>query len=185
MLLKIGGQQDHNFDQPLGLLSDCHRRIEHFLARLATIANHAGGAELTDNQRAQLEAAITYFATAAPRHTADEEDSLFPRLRASSDPWAATALELVDRLEDDHAAATEHHEVVDRIVRRWLADGHLQVADVEQLLERLEQLTAMYDAHIALEDNQVFPAAAQILSKEDIREIGQEMLARRSLRGGA
>src|SRR5262249_7587162 len=115
-----------------------------------------------------------------PRHTADEKDSLFPRLRASSDPRAAAALVLVDRLEDDHAAATEHHEVVNWLVRRWLADGNLAAADVRRLLERLEQLTVMYAAHIAVEDNQVFPAAAQILSTDDVSEIGQEMMARRS-----
>ena len=38
MLLKIGGPPEHGFDQPLGLLSDCHRRIEHFLFVLSTIA---------------------------------------------------------------------------------------------------------------------------------------------------
>ena len=29
--LQIGAAPDHDFDEPLGLLSDCHRRIEHFL----------------------------------------------------------------------------------------------------------------------------------------------------------
>ena len=184
MLLKIGHRPDHDFHEPLGLLSDCHRRIEHFLTLLTTIANHARGATLTDTQRAQLDAAANYFVTAAPRHAADEEDSLFPRLRASLDPEAAAALNLVDRLEADHAIATEYHEVVDRLVRRWLADGNLTTADVQQLLKRLEQLTSMYAAHIAVEDNEVFPAAAQILSKDDISEVGQEMMARRSSRGG-
>jgi hemerythrin-like domain-containing protein len=184
MLLKIGHRPDHDFHEPLGLLSDCHRRIEHFLAVLTTIAHQAGGGQLADAQRAQLDAAATYFVTAAPRHTADEEDSLFPRLRASLDPAATAALDLVDRLEDDHAAATEDHEVVERLVRRWLADGNLSAADVQQLHDRLEQLTSMYTTHIAVEDNEVFPAAAQILSKDDIGEIGQEMMARRSPRTG-
>ena len=84
MLLKIGQRPDHGFDEPLGLLSDCHRRIEHFLAVLLTIADQANGQELSADQRRQLEGALTYFSTAAPRHTADEEDSLFPRLEAST-----------------------------------------------------------------------------------------------------
>jgi hemerythrin-like domain-containing protein len=184
VLLKIGHQPDHDFKEPLGLLSDCHRRIEHFLATLTTITSEARGTELTDAQRAQLEGAAAYFATAGPRHTADEEDSLFPRLRAAHDPKAAAALELVDRLEDDHAAAIEHHEAIDQLVRRWLADGSLTAADVEQLLERLDRLNSMYAAHIAIEDNEVFPAAAQILSKNDITEIGREMMARRSSHRG-
>jgi hemerythrin-like domain-containing protein len=180
MLLKIGHQPDHDFREPLGLLSDCHRRIERFLSTLTAITNQAGGKELTDTQRVQLEGAAAYFATAGPRHTADEENSLFPRLRAAHDPRAMAALELVDRLEDDHSAASEHHEVVDQLVRRWLAEGYLTAADVKHLLERLDRLNSMYAAHIAVEDNEVFPAAAQILSKNDITEIGREMMARRS-----
>ena len=184
MLLKIGHQPDHDFREPLGLLSDCHRRIEHFLSTLTAITNQARGKELTDTQRVQLEGAAAYFATAGPRHTADEEDSLFPRLRAAHDPRAAEALELVDRLEHDHADALEHHEVVDQLVRRWLADGNLATAEVEQLRERLDRLNSVYPAHIAVEDNEVFPAAAQILSKNDITEIAREMMARRPSRRG-
>jgi len=184
MLLKIGHQPDHDFREPLGLLSDCHRRIEHFLSTLTAITNQARGKELTDTQRAQLEGATAYFVTAGPRHTADEEDSLFPRLRAAYDPRAVVALGQIDRLEDDHAAAAEHHEVVDQLVRRWLADGYLAMGDVERLLERLDRLNSMYAAHIAVEDNEVFLAAAQILSENDITEIGREMMARRSSRHG-
>lgn len=35
---QIGQRVDHDFDEPLGLLSDCHRRIEHFLRALVTVA---------------------------------------------------------------------------------------------------------------------------------------------------
>ena len=31
MPIQIGQGADHSFDEPLGLLSDCHRRIEQFL----------------------------------------------------------------------------------------------------------------------------------------------------------
>jgi hypothetical protein len=31
MAIQIGQRPDHDFHEPLGLLSDCHRRIEHFL----------------------------------------------------------------------------------------------------------------------------------------------------------
>ena len=88
MLVKIGGPVDHGFDRPLGLLSDCHRRIERFLSVLVTIADAHRGAELPGPDRDALAGALHYFRTAAPRHSADEEESLFPRLRASSDPAA-------------------------------------------------------------------------------------------------
>lgn len=43
MLIKIGHRPDHGFDEPLGLLSDCHRRIEHFLRVLTAIEEQTRG----------------------------------------------------------------------------------------------------------------------------------------------
>jgi hemerythrin-like domain-containing protein len=179
MVLKIGQRPDHGFDQPLRLLSDCHRRIEHFLEVLRVITKHANGGALDESERAQLQGALDYFATAAPRHTADEEESLFPRLAASGDAEARHALELINRLEDDHAKAALHHEAVDALVRRWIADGSLSRADVQDLIGRLDRLAALYGAHIAVEDQDVFPAAGRVLSADDVQAIGREMAARR------
>jgi hemerythrin-like domain-containing protein len=181
MLLKIGRQPDHTFAEPLGLLSDCHRRIEHFLSVLIAITEVRHGGTLNPSERAQLEAALGYFATAAPRHTADEEESLFPRLRASRDPAALAALALVERLEDDHAAANAYHDAVDGLVRKWIAADALPPADVRLLEERLKILATMYQAHIRLEDRELFPTAARILTAREIEEIGVEMSERRSI----
>jgi hypothetical protein len=41
MPLQIGAAPDHDFDEPLGLLSDSHRRIEHFLDILIETERHA------------------------------------------------------------------------------------------------------------------------------------------------
>ena len=106
MPIQIGQPPGHDFDEPLGLLSDCHRRIEHFLHVLAVVDAEAAGGPLTLTHRSALEASLRYFAIAAPKHTADEEESLFPRLRGSSDPAAVAAMTLVDRLEHDHDEAT-------------------------------------------------------------------------------
>lgn len=181
MLLKINQKPDHGFDEPLGLLSDCHRRIEHFLAVLVSITDQVRGGALTTAERGQLEGALTYFATAGPRHTADEEESLFPRLEAAKrrDREVADAIELVWNLEHDHAEANGHHVVVDTIVRRWLNAGTLSGTDVKELEIRLSRLGALYRMHIEAEDRELFPAAARILSAREIEEIGAEMAARR------
>jgi len=183
MLLKIGQRPDHGFDRPLGLLSDCHRRIEHFLATLVAISRDVRGGPLTDRQRTDLQAAVTYFAVAAPRHTADEEHSLFPRLRESNDEGATRALDLVDRLEQEHQAADEHHRAVDGLVNRWLAEGSLAETDANDLSRHLGILRRLYESHIALEDGVVFPVATRLLSDEQLRAIGREMAARRHARG--
>src|SRR5204863_20792 len=72
MPIRIGQPVDHSFDEPLGLLSDCHRRIEYFLHVLLTLADQPSHT-LTREQKMQAEEALWYFETAAPRHTADEE----------------------------------------------------------------------------------------------------------------
>lgn len=179
MLLKIGQRPDHGFDEPLGLLSDCHRRIERFLHVLGEITRQVAGAPLGDGQRAQLESALAYFATAAPRHTADEEQSLFPRLKASDDATAAAVLEVVEKLERDHGVADDHHRAVDGIIRQWLSSGRLGPDAVSELGTRLAALEAIYQSHIAVEDRELFPIAARVLSPGQLQEIGREMAARR------
>jgi hemerythrin-like domain-containing protein len=181
MPIHIGQPSDHGFDEPLGLLSDCHRRIEHFLNVLATIAGQAAGGDLTPSYRGALEGAIRYFAVAAPKHTADEEDSLFPRLRQSGDPVLAQALASLDVLERDHDEADARHAAVDALVRRWLEDGGLPPNDAGELRDHLTHLQALYRRHIAIEDEQVLPAAAQALDREQIERIGGEMAARRQV----
>jgi hemerythrin-like domain-containing protein len=181
MLVKIGQQADHGFDQPLGLLSDCHRRIERFLGALVTVARTRAGGALTASDRHVLEAALHYFASAAPRHSADEESSLFPRLRASGDRRALAAVETIDRLEHEHRVADSHHRAVDGAVRRWLAAGSLAGEDAAALAAHLDALSALYRAHISIEDEDVFPAAGAALTAGDLEAIGREMAARRNV----
>jgi hemerythrin-like domain-containing protein len=181
MGIKIGARPDHDFNEPLGLLSDCHRRVERFLHALVATAEQAQGGTLTPGQRADLENALRYFAKAGPMHTADEEESLFPRLRACGDPAVAAALAMADRLEADHRDAETRHAAVDRLVHRWLDAGTLDPAEAGELRGHLAALQATYRTHIALEDQELFPASARLLSPEQLAAIGREMAKRRGL----
>jgi hemerythrin-like domain-containing protein len=142
---------------------------------LLAIAEQVNGGPLS----AQLDGALAYFANAAPRHTADEEESLFPRLCASADPAAHAALGAIDTLEQDHAAAREHHAAVDGLCRRWLTHGWLTAHDVHQMRTHLYALQTMYQQHIAIEDREILPTAGRSLSDQQLGEIGREMAARR------
>ena len=55
MLLRVGSAPDHGFDEPLGLLSDCHRRIEHFLSHLIALARKNRGGPLATADAAASE----------------------------------------------------------------------------------------------------------------------------------
>ena len=181
MFLKPGHRPDHGFDEPLGLLSDCHRRIEHFLEVLIAVHARAAGGTLAPAERAELEGALRYFEIAAPRHTADEEESLFPKLRQSNDAAAREVLDVLARLERDHGAADEHHHAVDSLVRQWLAAGALDADGAGALSEHLAALKAIYDAHIGIEDREIFPAAGRLLTADQLGEVGREMAARRAI----
>ncbi len=175
------GQTSPDFSQPISLMSDCHRRIEMFLAALTRVGESAAPDPLSPSERNSLDAALKYFREAGPRHTADEEQSLFPRMRRSTSGKVAAVMLQVDSLEHEHARAQRLHQQIDAIGLRWLASGTLPTPDLNAFRAAVAQLEAIYAEHIRLEDTVVFPAAAHALSPEEQREVGREMAARRGL----
>ncbi|MGE5357891.1 MAG: hemerythrin domain-containing protein [Bacteroidales bacterium] len=181
LTIALGTRPDHGFDEPLGLLSDCHRRIERFLGAMLGVTRQLRGETLDESSRTVLLQSIRYFNTSAPRHTADEEASLFPRLRASADPRAAQTLATLAALESDHREAEERHAAVDALVTRWIDRNRLSEEETEQLSVHLEALSALYARHIGIEDHELFPAAGEILSASEIEAVGREMAGRRGV----
>lgn len=180
MLISLGDKPLANFSQPIEMMKDCHRRIEHFLDKLRTVSARFGTGELTADARRALEASLNYFANFAPRHSADEEQSLFPRLRSGESPLAREVIAELDRLEHDHRRGEANHVLVDQLVRQWLAAGQIDEAQRSSLRQALDELADMYAEHIHLEEDQIFVLASQMLKPEELRDIGEEMKRRRS-----
>src|SRR5690606_34948098 len=126
-----------------------------------------------------LRKALVYFREAAPRHTADEEESLFPRLRGSHDPCALAVAGALDLLEQDHAHADRAQAELETLALQWLEQGDLAKEQMARWRELVEDLSAHYERHIGIEESEVFTAAKQLLSPAEKREIGREMAARR------
>lgn len=182
MPISLNRPEEHGFDQPLGLLSDCHRRIERFLEILLTVAEREEErAGLSSAGREALATALRYFREAAPKHTADEEESLFPRMRQSGSAEVREALERLDRLEADHVRAGELHERADATIERWLQRGSLEEVEARELVPLLGELRGLYQEHIELEDTVVFPLAGRTLDDASLAAVGREMAARRGL----
>lgn len=181
MPIQIGGQTQADFTEPIQLLMDCHRRIENFLGMLQKIVDRFGDSELNGEARRALAAALDYFAHAAPNHTADEEESLFPRLRQTRDGALASVIEQAAVLERDHRQAEGMHARVDRLGRLWLTQGRLSGADLDAMRENLRLLRDLYTAHITFEDEQLFPAASSVLDQASLVDMGCEMARRRGL----
>jgi hypothetical protein len=66
MAVRIGDESS-SFDEPLELLSDCHRRIERFLAALIAVARDNSGSALNPEQERALQVALRYFRRARMR----------------------------------------------------------------------------------------------------------------------
>lgn len=178
MLLPLTGPRESDFTDPLGLMSDCHRRVERFLQTLITLSAQEN---LEPSRRAALEVALRYFREAAPLHTLDEEESLFPRMRAAAGEELARAEARLQSLEADHARARAAHAEVEELAGRWLARGRLDPGRRQRLRERLEELRVLYGPHIEVEDREIFPLARRCLGPSDLLELGHEMARRRGL----
>src|SRR5579864_145998 len=174
------GAKAHSFSDPMGLLSDCHRRIEMFLGSLQQVAEVIDR-PLPEGARSALESALRYFRESAPKHTADEEESLFPRLRQIQDPEIENALASLDALEADHHKANTLHSEVDVLGTRCLNEGCLPVTEAAQFRQAVNRLTSIYGEHIRVEDEVVFPAAKRRLSSPQQSAIASEMASRRHL----
>jgi len=180
MAVQIGAPT-HDFSDPTGLLSDCHRRIEMFLGSLDAVARGIDR-PLADEAIRALDTALRYFREAAPKHTSDEEESLFPRLRQVHHPDIESALTKLDSLEEEHRRAAPLHAEIERLGQQSLSRGSLSPGEAEAFRKAVATLVSMYQQHIAVEDGLVFPLAARLLSQTDKAAIANEMATRRKVR---
>ena len=175
------GTKSHHFTDPTGLLSDCHRCIEMFLGTLQAVAEVIDR-PATDDVAQALETALRYFSQAAPKHTADEEESLFPRLRQVANPEVTTALSRLDALEEEHRRADPLHADMEQLGVKYLLVKSLSSHEVERFRAAIRDLRAMYERHIGVEDSVIFPLAARLLSEQDRSAIADEMAGRRNVK---
>ena len=174
------GEKAHNFTDPTGLLSDCHRRIEMFMRVLEGVAKLVDS-PLDEETRQLLTTALGYFRNAAPKHTADEEESLFPRLRLLRSLEIEAAVSKLDELESEHCWAEPLHARVDELGQEYLLRGRLSAEQIDEFRSGVAQLSAMYEHHISIEDGTLFPVARKVLSDRDKQVIAEEMAKRRAV----
>lgn len=176
MTVQIGAKPDSGFDNPIGMLSDCHRRIERFLDVLFRVVRRARSKALDSGEQAAVESALRYFRESGPRHNLDEEESLFPRLKEHG---AAAVLDEMNRLLADHADAAPLHEEVDALYTRWIAEGGLSEPESARLVAITARLQQLYRDHIRVEEDLVFPCAAKLFDSKTVAAMGDEFKARR------
>ncbi len=166
---QIGAKPPAGYDDPAGMLTQCHRKIEQRLAALPRIA-----AALRAGDPAAppaLAETLDHFDHAGARHTEDEEYSVFPRLAGDD------TRRLLDALSAEHRA----HEAI-YLAFRTVAKKLIETAPSEALVTELEThaaaLTSAYRDHIAAEEKDLIPRLAA-LPPAELRAIGLEMRLRR------
>lgn len=159
-------------EDAISLLLGCHQRIRHFTQvafRLAQNPN-APAPDRADAARSVLR----YFQIALPLHEADENESIYPRLRDK--------LRAGDLSEANEAMVRQHteiDEVIARLIPLWQRTEKGEQSLDSQLLALTDRLQQLWDSHLSLEEEQVIPALRDHLTEQDLSAIRAEMSARR------
>jgi hemerythrin-like domain-containing protein len=172
------GAKPATIETPIEHLQACHRRIEQ---RLATLIK-AGALLETDRGTAlaAIAKSMEFLDSNGALHTADEEESLFPRLRAK---LTEEEIQFLDALEADHVEAGVMHAELRLLVNELNFSGSAVPPDtVSRYLECASRLEALYRAHIRAEDERLAPLARRSLTASEIQGISKEMQDRRHSR---
>ena len=159
------------FDQPLALLRACHERILRQCATLAKLALHVRAEGPGPEAHRAAAEVYRYFSTAGQHHHEDEEQDLFPRLRAHADLAG-----LLTVLAGEHRRMEVLWQQLAPMLRE--PDGMPNIAVFEKLAA---EFNALYAAHIERENRELLPRAEQLLSEDVLRELAARMAARRGV----
>jgi iron-sulfur cluster repair protein YtfE (RIC family) len=173
-VISIPGSQDASPSTALDMLQGCHARIRHFVQLSHTLA---GATASSPSQIAEAATALhRYFSQSLPLHEADENESLFPRLR-----------ELGGAARDAATIMIAEHHGIDELVAALLSTCLIlqeEPARLAELSGHLRHLATSLDrvflAHLEMEEKILFPAL-ESLSPEVHEAILDEMQKRRSV----
>lgn len=162
-----------SFDEPLTLLHACHDRVHERCALLQKLWRHMA-THGADTQAQDAAANILrYFDVAAPHHHEDEERHVFPVLLASGDAQLEQCARTLLQQHQDMAAAWQQLRPLLQAVQKG------QTPDLPAHTGLIEHFVALYEAHIALEEEVAFPAGFAAMPAQVQAQAGDEMAARR------
>lgn len=169
------------FDQPLALWLACHERVARMSQLLLRLVEHVKTRGANEEAQVAAVSVRRYFDESAPRHHEDEEQDLFPRLRArlvARDESVALAqvTAAIATLQGEHQQmAAAWHVLRERLLRIENGEAAMLDADFAQ------RFADGYRAHIALEEGVIAPAMQRCFSESDWQAIGRAMAERRGV----
>lgn len=164
-----------NFETPLAMLTECHRRVEEQCSLLQRLVPYLAAHGVDRAAADAAKVVLRHFDLTAPKHHADEEEDLFPALIESMAGSDAVCLqEVVRSLRADHETLEQQWRSL-RTVLVEAVDGKPVTLDEAAV----NAFARHYEAHIASEESELLPMAKRLLSSEVIEEIGRSMRRRR------
>jgi hypothetical protein len=107
MLMQVRQKPTVIFDERIGVLEACHKRILHFIETLYALAQSSATELLESVDRDSLERSLRYSREAGPRHNANEEESLVPLVRGDANSLRGEVVACLASLANDHRWAEE------------------------------------------------------------------------------
>lgn len=159
------------FDDPIGMLAACHERILSRCALLGRLVVHWQQQGLNSDVRAAAADVVAYFSRAGHAHHQDEEQDLFPLLRA--DPDLADTLDSLSR----------GHRELDSVWSELepLLSNPDSVENCEKLMALADRFCTSQTQHVEIENREVLPRARELLPPQILVVVGSRMAARRGI----
>lgn len=163
-----------SFDHPLEMLRACHGKILRQCDTLQKLAARLGhqGCDAPVQQAAL--GILRYFETAGQFHHLDEEENLFPALRALADFDKTPLPALLQRLLAEHVVMLAAWDAL-RPVLLQLAEGK----PVKMETTVMNNFIRSHTDHIATENAELLPLATAMIDLQQLESIGQAMAERR------
>lgn len=166
-----------------GMLIECHARIRHFSEMALRLATNPS--TRPTEVASATEALCRYFTVALPLHEADENDSIHPRLTAitrdiQSDSFAQAASAACDAMVEQHKAIDV---ILEQLVSIWksLQKTPEKAAELStEMLALSTKLKGLFQDHLKLEEETVFPAIEKLLPPQELEALLFEMKKRRN-----
>jgi hemerythrin-like domain-containing protein len=170
-----------NFKKPLDVLFQCHHKIAANLEALIRVSETLRKKEVDDFKELfeTIDTILNHFSTAGIKHTQDEEDSLFPRMRDYSETVVSDVFDVIAQLEKQHRKAANIEASLGKMLVNMATDASPESNKLDLFCDLSESLYDLYRPHIQMENEFVFPAAAKILSDDELLAVGKEMYLRR------
>jgi len=163
-------------DRPLEHLTACHRRIEQRLATLERVAAHLDRSP--GDALEAMAACFRFFDSNGALHTADEEQSVFPRLQPR---LSGEERIFIATLEDQHREADRLYAEL-KAIGGELQSGRPASRELqERYRAAASRLAELYRSHMAAEDQTLIALGQRVLTAPELAEISREMKNRRGL----